>query len=259
MSTAEQQRLDNERSFHNRMFATDGLHAAGKVTPRYLITKSSTDYFQAELSQLAPGKHVLEYGCGVNSYAIWLAKRGATVVGIDISDEAVAYSRQRADAEGVSDRVTFIRMNAEALAFPAETFGMVCGRAILHHLDLAKSYSGLARVMKPDAHAVFIEPMGYNPLINMFRDATPDERTPDEHPFKGEDFALTHKHFANVKARYFHLTSIGALPLHRFDGLFRAMVGGLDAVDQLMFKIMPPLGKLAWSVGLTLSKPRILA
>jgi SAM-dependent methyltransferase len=256
MSITEQQRLDNERDFHNKIFASDGLHAAGKITPRYLITQSSTDYFVAEVARLAPGKHVLEYGCGVNSYAIWLAKLGATVVGIDISDEAVEYSRQRAVAEGVADKVSFVRMNAEELEFPDDTFGLVCGRAILHHLDLAKAYPSLARVMKPDAHAVFVEPMGYNPLINAFRNATPDERTPDEHPFKGEDFALTHKHFATVDARYFHLLSIGALPLHKFDGLFKAMVSGLEAIDQAMFKIIPPLGKLAWSVGLTLSKPR---
>jgi SAM-dependent methyltransferase len=256
MSVTEEDRIANERDFHNKIFASDGLHAAGKNVPRYMITRSSTVYFEAEVARLAPGKHVLEYGCGVNSYAIWLAKKGATVVGIDISDEAVEYSKERAVREGVTDKVSFVRMNAEELEFAEATFGLVCGRAILHHLDLAKAYPSLARAMKPDAKAVFVEPMGYNPLINMFRAATPNERTPDEHPFVGADFALTHKHFGTVDSRYFHLMSIAALPLNRFSGLFNAAVNGLEAIDQAMFKIIPPLGKLAWSVALTLSKPR---
>jgi SAM-dependent methyltransferase len=256
MSVTEEQRIANERAFHNRIFAEDGIHAAGTVTPRYLITKSSTDYFTAEVARRAPGKHILEYGCGVNSYAFWLARQGATVVGIDISDEAVDYSKERAKKEGLSDKVSFVRMNAEELDFPADHFSLVCGRAILHHLDLAKAYPSLARVMTKESEAIFVEPMGYNPLINMFRAATPDERTPDEHPFKGEDFAITKKHFGKVDARYFHLASIAALPLHKFPGVFKAAVSGLEAVDQALFKVIPPLGKMAWSVALTLSKPK---
>jgi len=38
--------------------------------------------------------------------------------------------------------------------------------------------------------AIFIDPLGHNPAINMFRRSTPDLRTEDEHPLLLEDFRL---------------------------------------------------------------------
>ena len=47
------------------------------------------------------GKRVLEIGCGIGSDAEEFAKHGAEYVGIDLSAESVAMSRQRFDLFGL--------------------------------------------------------------------------------------------------------------------------------------------------------------
>ncbi len=68
------------------------------------------DHVPAELIALAegpdalmPGK-ALDIGCGTGTQAVYLAKRGWQVTGIDIVDRALDVARRRARAEGVDVR-----------------------------------------------------------------------------------------------------------------------------------------------------------
>jgi ubiquinone/menaquinone biosynthesis C-methylase UbiE len=72
-------------------------------------------------------------------------------------------------------------MNAEELEFEDAAFDVIFGSGIIHHLDVPRAYSELARVLAPGGSAVFVEPLGHNPLIRVFRNRTPELRTPDEH------------------------------------------------------------------------------
>lgn len=57
---------------------------------------------------LKPGQRILDIGCGWGGMAITLAKLEAvTVLGITLSEEQLSLARQRAEAAGVADRVTF--------------------------------------------------------------------------------------------------------------------------------------------------------
>jgi 2-polyprenyl-3-methyl-5-hydroxy-6-metoxy-1,4-benzoquinol methylase len=48
--------------------------------------------------RLAPGR-VLDLGCGPGRNAVWLAKAGFSVDAIDLSPEALAWARERAEAD----------------------------------------------------------------------------------------------------------------------------------------------------------------
>jgi cyclopropane-fatty-acyl-phospholipid synthase len=66
------------------------------------------DYVCRKL-RLAPGETVLETGCGWGALALHMAKHyGATVKAYNISEEQIAYARERARAEGLDGRVQFI-------------------------------------------------------------------------------------------------------------------------------------------------------
>jgi cyclopropane-fatty-acyl-phospholipid synthase len=66
------------------------------------------DYVCRKL-RLATGETVLETGCGWGALALHMAKHyGATVKAYNISNEQIAYARERALAEGLDDRVQFI-------------------------------------------------------------------------------------------------------------------------------------------------------
>ena len=65
------------------------------------------------------GRKVLEIGCGGGQSAIALARQGAIVTGIDISDAQLKFARQLAQNEGVS--VRFIQSDAQQLASITDT------------------------------------------------------------------------------------------------------------------------------------------
>ncbi len=57
---------------------------------------------------IEPGMRVLDIGCGWGGMALTLARdHGAKVVGVTLSEEQIKIARQRAEAEGLSERVEF--------------------------------------------------------------------------------------------------------------------------------------------------------
>src|SRR5581483_11184266 len=118
--------------FHNQAYADN----VRQVTKKYYVaTVASSQHYRQYLEANCRGKRVLEYGCGENSYAIFMTKRDATVSAIDISDVAIKDCKERARKEGV-DGIDFRVMNAEKLEYSDNTFDLVCGAAIIHHLEV---------------------------------------------------------------------------------------------------------------------------
>ena len=120
------------------------------------------------------GLQVLDIGCGKGERSLELAKLGARVQGVDISPAYVQTAREEASAAGYSDsQVHFSTMDAHRLEFPDETFDLVVGDGILHHLELDVSTAEIMRVLKVGGRALFREPLRDNPLLRLFRCLTP--------------------------------------------------------------------------------------
>jgi SAM-dependent methyltransferase len=145
-------------------------------------------------------------------------------------------------------------MDAEQLQFEDNSFDMICGVGILHHLDLRRAYAELARTLGPEGHAIFIEPLGYNPFINLFRRLTPAIRTPDEHPFLKRDLELASTFFHDVDLRFYYLTTLLAAPFAR-SAIGKRMVNAANAIDRTLFGMFPALRKYAWLVIMEMSQP----
>jgi SAM-dependent methyltransferase len=219
----------------------------------YAISGASHGYFKHRTADLARGKRVLEFGCGNGANALELCREAKAVSGIDISDVAVEIGTKRAEDAGISN-VAFHAMDAEQLQFEDDSFDMICGVGILHHLDLQRAYAELARTLGPDGHAIFIEPLGYNPFINLFRRLTPAIRTPDEHPFMKRDLELASTFFHKVDLRFYYLTTLLATPFARSTVGKRVVKAG-NAIDRTLFALFPPLRKYAWLVIMEMSEP----
>lgn len=54
-----------------------------------------------------PNAHIVDVGCGRGRHARILAQRGYCVTGVDLSEDSIAEARLQADAEGLSERVSF--------------------------------------------------------------------------------------------------------------------------------------------------------
>lgn len=253
VSTSE--RVERERQFHDQRF---GSTEARRGQSFYAIDAPSRRFYESFLAERADGSEVLEYGCGPGSLAYFLAHRGARVTGIDISSVAIEHAAERAEQEGVADRTRFAVMDAEDLELPDDSFDLVCGTGILHHLDLERAFAQLARVLKPDGEAVFVEPLGHNPAINLFRRLTPDARTEDEHPLLTDDLDRVSAAFGQSEFHFFHLTTLLAMAARnrpRFD----SVLGGLARLDERIFRALPPVRKHAWMVVMVLGHPRAAA
>ena len=73
------------------------------------------------------GKRVLEIGCGIGTDTINFARAGAQVTAVDVSEEAAAITRRRADVFGLGDRITVHVGDSEHLTqlIPVEHFDLV--------------------------------------------------------------------------------------------------------------------------------------
>ncbi|REL38505.1 class I SAM-dependent methyltransferase [Rhodohalobacter sp. SW132] len=242
----DRDRLDREKEFHNEAFATGKRKNVKKY---YKTTDLSKSFYREKIHENVAGLSVLEYGCGPGSQAFDLAKAGASITAIDISDVAIEQTKKEADRQGVE--IECFVMDGEDLSFDKNSFNRVCGSGILHHLDLERCYPELKRVLIPGGNGIFFEPMGYNPLINLYRNMTPGLRTDDEHPLLNEDFELAEKYFDEVNPAFFHLTSIGAsfVPVAFLQSALARPLNGLDSV---LFKTLPFLKKYAWITVLEL-------
>jgi len=81
----------------------------------------------------------------------WLSKtEGATLVGLDISENMLARSRANAEREGVGDRVEYVHGDACSMPFEDGTFDGVFANGGLHEwADPVAVFDEVARVLKP--------------------------------------------------------------------------------------------------------------
>ncbi|MBU1072006.1 class I SAM-dependent methyltransferase [bacterium] len=187
--------------------------------------------------------------------ALELADAGAArVVGIDISPRSIEVAREAAARAG-AENTEFHAMDAEKMDFPDDSFDLVTGLAILHHLDLDVAGRELARVLKPGGVAVFSEPLGHNPALNLFRRVTPRMRTADEHPLVRADVKVLERHFDGVEVRCFHMCSLLAIPLVKWPRVFEPFLRVMDGLDDVLFKMIPPLRWWGWYATLEFTRP----
>ncbi len=112
---------------------------------------------------------------------------------INISEAELETGRRKAEARGLSMR--FHQMDAHKLQFDDNSFDVVFGFGILHHLDYARALDEIKRVLRPGGVMIFNEPLDVNPVGNIVRWATPKARTEDEAPLKLSHLALFRERF----------------------------------------------------------------
>ena len=124
---------------------------------------------------------------------------------------------------------------------------------ILHHLELQRSLEEIRRVLKIGGRAAFLEPLGHNPMINLFRALTPKLRSQDEHPLTAYDLSLIAESFSRTQFHRFHLLSFLALPFLK-SGSFANILDYLDNIEEILFDKIPYVGKMAWQIVVIIEK-----
>jgi SAM-dependent methyltransferase len=107
---------------------------------------------------------ILDIGCGLGDNAIYLAKNGYPVTGLDISSTALSTARQRADDAGVE--VTFAVADSTKLDGYADAFDTVIDSGLFHSLDDDGRRSYVAAVHRATRRGATL-------LLSCFSDVNP--------------------------------------------------------------------------------------
>jgi ubiquinone/menaquinone biosynthesis C-methylase UbiE len=94
------------------------------------------------------GKHVLDIAVGTGFSAVTYARAGAVVTGIDITDYAILQTKKNFELRGLTG--TILKMDAQTLDFPDNTFDFVSAHGCLMHMpDTERAVREIFRVLKP--------------------------------------------------------------------------------------------------------------
>lgn len=219
------------------------------------FARASEKYFRGFLLRHLDKKNILEIGCGSGSSFFFLRKHiSSFILEIDISESEIIIAKKSAEELNLKN-LKFAVMPADDLQLKDNTFDLVCGNAILHHINIKNTMEEIKRVLKPKGAAVFREPLGYNPLVNLFRIATPFLREKNEHPLKKRDLEEIKLFFDRSELKFFFLTSLLLAPFSQLK-IIRALVDILDRLDIKLFQWFPFLRYFAWGVVISLEGPK---
>jgi 2-polyprenyl-6-hydroxyphenyl methylase/3-demethylubiquinone-9 3-methyltransferase len=100
------------------------------------------------------GKAVLDLGCGGGFMAEALARRRASVCGVDPSEAAIAAAQRHASASGL--KVDYATGTGEAIPHADQTFDIVVCVDVLEHVtDVDRVIAEIDRVLRPGGLLLF--------------------------------------------------------------------------------------------------------
>jgi len=117
---------------------------------------------------LAPGKRVLEIGCGTGIFTEMFAHAGPQMIALDICGDLLIKARAR---NLPASQVSFMESSFEQADLDGP-FDAIVGSSILHHLtDIEGILIKIHKLLKPDGVMCFTEPNILNPQVFLERKA----------------------------------------------------------------------------------------
>ncbi len=201
------------------------------------------------------GRTLLELGCGEGYWSCWFASQGAAVTSNDVSEVNVRIAEIHANANGLT--VDGVVASCTDTRLPSESFDVILGAALVHHLTLCEEealYGEVWRLLKPGGLVVFMESLQNSAWLEYVRTLIPirDSIDPrpsrwskewkeyeanDPHPLRPN----TTRHYRETLARFaFSRVTLEELGIFsRLDRLFRRWPWIQRAVHEADYAIKP--------------------
>lgn len=243
------ERVAREREFHDNRFH-DGDNRESQKKYYAALDVCFADYAR-RIDALAKDGDCLDYGCGEGDGGLEVANIAKSVTGIDISHEAIKTANSRLNR--TKGQARFLVDDAHAMSFKDGSFDLVYGAGILHHLDYDRALAEIGRVVRPGGAILFSEPLGHNPLINLYRKLTPAARSADEAPLTRNQVLAFARKFDARHIRFYGLATLAAVPFRKTP-VYKPIRTVLDAIDAVLLRL-PGVKWLAWFVILEGHRP----
>lgn len=120
------------------------------------ILLSASPFLREEFDYDAlAGKDVLDIGCGSGVLSCLMARRGARVSAVDITDQGVRMCARNASVQGIEVKV--VRGDAERLPLADDSFDYVLSWGVLHHSsDTERAVREVGRVLRPGGRGLIM-------------------------------------------------------------------------------------------------------
>jgi ubiquinone/menaquinone biosynthesis C-methylase UbiE len=107
----------------------------------------------------SPEDKVLDFGCGIGRLAFWVASKGPSVIGIDVSKQPIAVAEKNKSDKKTN--ITFKAYDGLNIPFEEETFDKVISAWVWQHIlnpeDFQATVKEVCRVLKKGGKICFIE------------------------------------------------------------------------------------------------------
>jgi SAM-dependent methyltransferase len=101
---------------------------------------------------------VLDLGCGPGAQTISLAKAiNGNITAMDLHEPFLAQLRQRAEAEGLSARISARKGDMAALDFEPESFDLIWSEGAIYNMGFARGLEEWRRYLKPGGYIAVSE------------------------------------------------------------------------------------------------------
>lgn len=141
-------------------------HNAHKGDQAAFLRGGGDTLFSEELELLGDlsGRDLVHLQCNAGQDSLCLARRGARVVGVDFSAEAISFARRLSEGTGIRARFEVADVVSWLAGGDAERFDLAFASygATPWLADLAAWARGVARVLRPGGALVYVE---FHPLV----------------------------------------------------------------------------------------------
>ncbi len=175
---------------------------------RYLNPPADTPYaleYSFHLLGDATGLRVLDLGCGSGEELVPLIRRGANVIGIDVSPDLIAIAKHRLCEERLEGDVRV--GSAYDTGLQDSSVDVIFCMSLIHHLELPRVRTEMLRVLRPGGFIVLKEPVRFSRTYDRLRSFLPNHQdiSDDEYPLTEDEFIDFQEGFKSEGLRFFRL------------------------------------------------------
>jgi 2-polyprenyl-3-methyl-5-hydroxy-6-metoxy-1,4-benzoquinol methylase len=206
MSSDQQHIHEAEARFHDEWARSVPLEKISVYEAFEAPTAMENKFIVEKMGPLT-GKRLLDVGAGLGESSVYFALKGAKVTATDISpgmvDTAIRLGRHH--GVDIAGKVTV----GEELDVESGSYDIVYIANTIHHVtNKEQLFRQMARALKPGGRFFSMDPLAYNPVINVYRRMATEVRTEDEAPLTFADVQLAGRYFQNVGHREFWITTL---------------------------------------------------